>query len=416
MKTSALYTASACCAAAWGSFGGKYAFAQSATGNGNILIFINQFGGNDPLNSFTVPRNNSAYYDRRPGLAIDEAQVLSLDNNTGLNPVLSELYQLYNAGDLAVIHGVGDPLGTRSHFTSQFVQSTGITGEVPEGSQVDSQIALDKRGWIGRMGDLYLSDVPYNTVGIGVGSRTDFTSTRPTNRPLVTSRLSSMGFNDDYTGSSDNAFRRYTRRRLLGIDRNLNERGKSARRSQEGLYSGVDQVRDAIDAYTGPDYPGNSLGQYLRDVAILLEAGFGTALAYGGIGGWDTHSNQRGGHDAGLARIDQAVAAFAADVKRLGKWNKVTIVIFTEFGRKTFENASVGTDHGKGGAMVMIGGSVQGGVYGAAPSDAMIRNQSWLDQDIDWRAPLSRAINWLGYDPGPVFPEPFENANLNLLG
>ena len=109
-----------------------------------------------------------------------------------------------------------------------------------------------------------------------------------------------------------------------------------------------------------------------------------------------------------------AIGAFEADMKAIGKWNSTAICIFTEFGRKTFENGSGGTDHGWGSAMLVIGGGVNGGVKGPE-IDAETFSEEWLPQRIDFRNAFSEMISWLGFNPAPVFPETFEKETLGLF-
>ncbi len=408
LKETLTLSACACCSAALGPMKANDVYAMSAQGNGRAAVFLNQFGGNDPLNSFTVPYTVSAYYDRRPSLSISPGQVLTMAKGIGLNPVLDNMHDLYQDGDVAIIQGIGDPEGTRSHFTSQEIFSRGIT---------NSSSSTDRRGWIGRLGDEYYQNVEFNTLGLGVGLQSDFTATRPTNRPLVTSRVANFGFDDDwYAGSNDNRYRRQIRESIIGVSSGGSDREKAARRSQKAMFQSVSTMQDVNSDYSSVvSYPNTTVGRYFIDAAKVIQYGLGTKIMYGGRGGWDSHSNQATGQDANLTQIDDALGAFAQDLKNMGKWNKTVICIFTEFGRNTFENASGGTDHGWGGAMVLIGGGVKGGVYGSTPTDNEIRNKRWLYMDIDFRNVFAKTIKWLGQNPDSVFPEDYQKVNLNLF-
>lgn len=403
--------ACACCTAAWGPLGPNAVYAQSSGGNGRMAVFLNQFGGNDQLNSFAIPYIRSAYFDRRPTIAIPVGQVLPMASGIGLNPRLSALHALYQAGDVAIVQNVGDPRGTRSHFTAQEIFSRGIAG--PSGTE--------QRGWIGRLGDLYMSNMSFNTLGIGVGAQTDFTATRATNRPIVTNSLSSVGFNTDFgAGTNDRNFRLATLETLLAENKPVDERPGSVRRAQAGMIDSVDTLRNVVSGYTGGAVSyttggENNVSRYLRDCARIAQFGLGTRVCYGGEGGWDNHSDQRSVQESQLTRINDAVNGFHQDMVRINQWNNVVICIFTEFGRNTYENGSSGTDHGWGSAMVLIGGRVRGGVYGVTPSENVIRNQRWLDMDIDFRNVFADIISWLGFNPGPVFPESYARVALDVV-
>ena len=125
-----------------------------------------------------------------------------------------------------------------------------------------------------------------------------------------------------------------------------------------------------------------------------MNHGFGTRIFYGGLGGWDHHSDQggiAGSQAALLALVDQAIGAFETDAKLNGWWDKLTICIFTEFGRKTFENGSAGTDHGWGSSMVVLGGGVNGGIKGPEITAEDFQDE-WLTQHIDFRNPFSLSL------------------------
>ena len=412
LKQTMALSASACCAAAWGPATGRSAWALGGGGSGNTLVLLNQFGGNDMLNSFAVPYTVAAYYDRRPTIAIPAGSVLPLANGIGLNPALPNLHQAYLDGDVAVIQACGDPISNRSHFTSQEYFSRGI---------IDPTTAHDQRGWVGRTGDLYLKDTPFNTFGIGVGQQTDFRSDRGDNRPIVTSRLSSFGINGDFVSSRENAQRRAMVEALAARENLLTGRKKSAKDAQKALYDGVATIQGVISDYTNNytspvTYPNTTVGRYFFDSAMLIQSSsVATRLLYGGVGGWDTHSNQVGGHESRLSQIDDALGALIADLKNMGCWNQVAVCIFTEFGRRNFENGSNGTDHAKGSTMVVIGGAVNGGVYGPTPSDSQLRNGSYIDMDIDFRNVFSRLVGWLGFNPAPVFPEAYSQSNVPFI-
>lgn len=416
LKNSIYTGASACCLAAFGGGRASQAYA-SDTGNGNTVVLLNQFGGNDGLNSFSIPYTVGAYYDRRPTIAIPTPQVLPTGAGTGFHPSLVNIHQLFLDGDVAVIQGTGDPQNTRSHFTAQDNISRGLVGST----------ALDSRGWVGRLGDLYMSDISFNTFGIGAGNRVDFVSTRDENRPIVTGSLSSMGFNRIENGRvnfnsrvDDRLFRLITQRAMLEGDKEVNQVAKSLRLSQRDSHNSAAIVQDVVANYTGPGgYENTSTGRYLSDVARLMESELCTRVTFGGVGGWDNHSNQTDPNvqQRRLEEIDNAVGLFADDIKRsaVNDWNNVAICIYTEFGRNTFENSSAGTDHGWGGTMLVIGGAVRGGVYGSTPTDNELRNEGSVIMDVDFRNVFAELVTWLGYNPNPVFPEDYNRVSLSVL-
>src|SRR5918998_1973486 len=110
-------------------------------GRRKTLITIFQRGAVDGLN-MVVPYGESAYYDARPGLAIAQPgrgaageSVIRLDDFFGLHPSLAPLKSLWDEKRLAVVHAVGSPDSTRSHFDAQDYMESGTPGRksTPDG-------------------------------------------------------------------------------------------------------------------------------------------------------------------------------------------------------------------------------------------------------------------------------------------
>ena len=237
LRKSALYTASACCAAGWGGpFAGRKAYAQSLGGSNRTMVFINLLGGNDHLNSFAVPFTSAVYHDSRPTIGIAQESALKLSDSLGMNPILGNIHRLFEEGNVAVIQGVGDPTGSRSHFSTQEYISRGISAKGKR----------DQRGWIGRLGDLYLQDVPFNTFSIGLGTRTDFTSQRDNNRPLVVRSLSSVDFRS-HSGVStqENLYRQAILKGLIEQESalNLSTRTRDTRRATKAFFDSIATIQ-----------------------------------------------------------------------------------------------------------------------------------------------------------------------------
>ena len=414
LKNMMLACGAACSSAAFGPLGSRYAFASSAGGSGKTLILFNQFGGCDPLNSFAVPHLIPEYYAKRPSLALPQNAVLPIaDGKIAFHPSLSHLKRMFDQGECAVIRGIGDPVGTRSHFTSQDIFSRGVT---------DNGTG-DGRGWLGRLGDLYFKDQQFNTIGLGVGSQVDFNSSRQENIPLVLQSLENFRYDQasvyGMSWKGENELRHETLNNFVKVPSGSDNliKGK-VDAAQKLTQSATSVIQTAFENFTpeGP-YAEDGPSQFFKEVAVTLNHNLGTKVFYGGLGGWDHHSDQGGveGSQAELlSQIDLALAAFEVDAKLKGWWDDITICIFTEFGRKTFENGSGGTDHGWGSAMILLGGGVKGGIYGPETTSADF-TADWLPQHIDFRNPFSEMVTWLGFDPKPVFPENFVKNNLGVL-
>jgi uncharacterized protein (DUF1501 family) len=362
--------------------------ATGAVATQNTLSIINLFGGNDGLN-MVVPRTLPSYFTLRPTIAIPAGQELPLTGGPrptttyGLNPRLVNIKNLWDEGRVAIVNLVGYPNGNESHFESEDIWSFGMrNGFGGTGFPVS--------GWIARYADLY-APTPLGAISVGVGRRRDFVG--GSTNPLLLNRLRDFRFQVDGAYTNNHAHRMETVRRMLA-----NAGGgpsADARAALDSAHALVDQVQAAIASYTSTvTYPSGGVGSYMRDIARLIQAGFPTRVFYTGFGGFDTHGEQNavdpttglvtGQHANLMTSLDNAVAAFVADAKAMGIWANTTIAVISEFGRRNYENGSLGTDHAEAAAMFVIGGSVNGGMYGPDITEAMI-NEEVLEYQVDFR-------------------------------
>ena len=111
-----------------------------------------------------------------------------------------------------------------------------------------------------------------------------------------------------------------------------------------------------------------------------------------------------------MEQLDLAIEAFKADMESRNLWNQCTIVVISEFGRRVFQNGSVGTDHGHGSCFLVMGGRVKGrnvagGFTGDIVESELLGNT--LPFEHDFRDLYGNVIqNHLGVSPAPLFPDP----------
>jgi uncharacterized protein (DUF1501 family) len=164
---------------------------------------------------------------------------------------------------------------------------------------------------------------------------------------------------------------------------------------------------DGLDDEDEPDapdrYPGTPIGGQLRLAATLLDARSGIRVVHASMGGFDTHSGQRGSHDERMRELGEALAAFAADLDRLDLAGSVLVATTSEFGRRVQENDS-GTDHGTASCALLLG-PVRAGLHGEPPS------LTELDDDDNLRATATLeqyyatlAQTWFGIDADRLLP------------
>jgi uncharacterized protein (DUF1501 family) len=334
----------------------RLAFAPAQTApRGDTLVVVFLRGAADTLN-IVVPHGEAAYYARRPTLGIprpDDRQAparqraIDLDGFFGLHPNLATLLPAWQAGHLAPIHACGAPDESRSHFRAMELMERGVDDERGPAS-----------GWIGRhLATLNTGNhSPLRAVGLGQLPQRSLSGAVPV------SALRSIA---DYHLGGDAAAAIQMQATLTSLysgGEPLSVIG------QETL--GILDTLQALDpqGYApahGARYPDSEFGLGLRQVAMLVKAEVGLEVAAIDVGGWDTHFAQGGseGQMANLlAGLGQGLAAFHADLFDYA--NRLTVVTMSEFGRRVQENGSLGTDHGHGSLMLLLGGNVSGGRVG----------------------------------------------------
>ena len=380
------------------------AITQTVTGkDGTILVVLQLAGGNDGLNT-VIPFAEDNYHRVRPKLALPADKVLKLDSYVGLNPRLTGLKTLHDSGELAIVQGVGYPNPNRSHF-----RSTDIWQTASDANQFSSE------GWIGRYFDNCCSGAD-PTVGVAIGDQSPqaFSAKNPTgvtlSRPEQFRWKASTGADGKPLSGEETFYRQ-----LIGAaQENIPTEGSSISSLPGKMHNDASTEdflrRTALDAQLSSDkilaiarkyksnvpYPPGSLGASFNLIARMIAGGLPTRVYYASQGGFDTHAGQIGSHDRLLGVIDDAIAAFVADLKQQGNFQRVLLMTFSEFGRRVAENANNGTDHGTAAPMFLVGGGVKPGLFGKHPSLTDLDNGD-LKFNTDFRTVYATVLDkWLG--------------------
>ena len=180
------------------------------------------------------------------------------------------------------------------------------------------------------------------------------------------------------------------------------------------VHIGADILKQAPVSYTSDvEFADNPIAKSLKDVARTHIAGLGTRIFYTAHGGYDHHANELKTHPQLLTELGGAISDFFQDLRDHDASEEVTMLVFTEFGRRMRDNGS-GTDHGSGGGAFIIGDRVNGGLYSEYPSldPARWLHGEDLDWTIDYRGIYSTILDqWLGLDPVPIVDGQFEQIN-----
>lgn len=362
--------------------------ALAAQSKDKILVVVNLFGGNDQLNTL-VPYRDELYYRLRPNIAIQRQEVLDLGANgrqLGLHPALRPLMQMWNNGELAVIPQVGYPNPNRSHFISTSIWHTADPSRRQE------------TGWLGRWGDL--QDDPFCDTFLG-GATPQAQIGERHSAPAITSI-------DTFSIRLPRPFEEAFNREALRIRSGTAEQVRQAMLSLRGALDKVGQLRQVRNQ---AQYPENAFGRSMADIARMIAGGLGSSVYYTTLGGWDTHAGQPPRQAELLGYVAQALAAFRADLRAIGRDKDVMVMVFSEFGRQVAENASFGTDHGEGGLMLVLGGGIKGGLYGSEPNLEDLELNA-LKYQTDFRNVYAAALQWIAANPQQVLGGNFPALSL----
>jgi uncharacterized protein (DUF1501 family) len=340
------------------------------------LICIFQRGAVDGL-SMVVPFGEKAYHARRRSIALAAPTrtgpgVRDLDGFFGLHPSLEPLHALYARNELAIVHAVGSPHPTRSHFEAQDFMETGTPG-----------VKSTRDGWLNRvLSETQCADCSGRTLDDARAHASDHAAaqagmaTHPSTR---SSRGIAMGASlprslrgehpalaiDDLdrfgvAGGRDPALEEAFARAYLAEGGDLVASAAEDAFHAIRLLRGIDFTRYRTTA--GVEYPRGTFGRSLRQIAQLIKADVGVEIAFADIGGWDTHQAQ-GGLEGQLAnRFAELARGIRALHDDLGdRMDDVVLLTMSEFGRTVAENGSGGTDHGHANCMLVMGGGVNGG-------------------------------------------------------
>lgn len=354
------------------------------------LVVIQLSGGNDWLNT-VVPYKNDVYYRARPRLGLKENQIIPLEKDLALNASLTALKEFYDQGEMTIVNNVGYPNPDRSHFRSMDIwQSASSSSEILH------------TGWLGR----YLDN---NCTGSFEAIETDdFLSLALRGKKLNGMAVKNIQqlhkeTNTAYFRDLINA----TKGEVLTED-NQGYLYKTLIETQSGINYLYEKNKVATNTAT---YPDTELGKQLKNIAGLIANETDTKVYYVSQTGFDTHAGQFEKQNQLLNHYAEAVAAFVRNLKDLNKWDNTLVFTFSEFGRRVEENASLGTDHGTAGNVILFGKNLEKkGIVNPGPNLENL-DEGDLKFTVDFRSIYKDILqNWLSADADKIIP-----ANVNPL-
>ncbi|MET0394066.1 MAG: DUF1501 domain-containing protein [Chitinophagaceae bacterium] len=352
-----------------------------------ILVCIFQRGAMDGLMAVT-PFNDEYLKAARPTLFMSAAKtggsssLLDLDGRFGLHPSMKAFEPFFRDKRLAIVHGIGSPNNTRSHFDAQDYMESGTPFNKGTAS-----------GWLNRAAGLMGHDAtPFRAVSltsslprslygdnpaVAINNLNDF-GIQLKGNPM-SANVAAKSFEDLYAQTSSSL---------------LKETGKES-------FDAVKMLQKADPKKYTPEnnavYPESDLGSSLKQIAQLIKMDIGVEVAFAESGGWDTHFNQ--GKETGtfarnVADLSNSITAFWTD---MGTYqDDLTVMTMTEFGRTVKQNGTGGTDHGRASCNFILGNDVNGGiVHGDLPSLAVENLEDGRDLKVttDFRSVFSEVAN-----------------------
>ena len=374
---------------------------MTSTSKDPVLVVLQLTGGNDYMNT-VVPYGDPLYYDCRPTVNVSPERVLPLDDKVGFNPTLAPIKELYDRGDVAVVHGVGYSNPNRSHFRSMDIWHT---------CEPDK---IGTEGWLGKV----IRDLDPHAENVLTG--VNFGRGLPRAMALPGVPVASVAVLENY-GLLTVIPQEEARARALEVFARMYTPAMGTGPTMDYLgQTGLDALKGADILRTAPEkyestveYGDNAVARNLRAISQVLLADLGTRVFYTQHGGYDTHAAEMAVHTQLWTDLSDAISCFFADLREHNVEDRVVMLVFTEFGRRVKDNGS-GTDHGSGGLSMVMGAPVKGGQYNEYPS---LREGDLLEGDLhfnyDYRGLYGTLVErWLGLDARPVVGGRFEQVGV----
>lgn len=372
--------------------------SETSTEMNTLLVFLR--GGADGLNIVT-PYGDPDYFTHRPDIAIpapgEVAGALALDSMFGLHPSMASFIPLFEQGDLAIVHAAGGTHGSRSHFDAQSLMERGINDKTGVFS-----------GWLGRYAETLANaySTTFHQVAMGDAISLSLLGDAPA------MAVSSIDAVDLILPSQSSGILKQVLASAYSGSSPLAQAGQHA-------LMAVEEIQAADPAQFTPlaTYPETAFGRSMMEAAQLLKSSLGCHLMTFNLGGWDHHVDENQQLTPLVEELADTLSAFHTDMGPL--INNTRVIVVSEFGRRVAQNGAMGTDHGSGNCVFVMGGGVNGGkVYADWPglsSDNLVLGD--LAVTTDYRQIMVECL--LAEQPNldwqKVFPEYAGGSPLGLF-
>ncbi len=313
------------------------------------LVLVHLIGGNDGLNT-VIPTQQDAYYRLRPNLSIKAKNTFSIGTDYGLHLSLESLMPWFEKGFINILHNIGYPNPSRSHFKSIDVWKT-ASGDATK---------LLETGWVGRYLDAECeSNLRTSFKAIELSEELSLTM-KGTNKFGISFESPESLFKSLSSPVMRKNVLRY--KKMSPIENPLLEfmykTVQQGHLKMKALQKAYKNVRLPVR------FPKTSIGDDLKSVAEVIQCYDETQVFYLSFGSFDTHAQQSNRHSTLLKKFSQSLSSFIDCLSKLNRMHEVCILVFSEFGRRVKENGSKGTDHGAGNVSFVVSPHLnRAGVY-----------------------------------------------------
>lgn len=353
-----------------------------------VLVVIQLDGGNDGLNT-VVPYRDENYARLRPKLHLTAERYIKLNDELALHISLEPLAKLFEAGQLSIVQGVGYPNPNRSHFESMSIWHSARLAEAEQGQY----------GWLGRALDAHAAEA--------AGPHAVYASSDSVPVALWGRRSATAAIR------SPEELRLDAPHGLLSASATLpgDSPAQAVATQCADAFNTCEKLLPVLAATTAQG-AASSLGVSLQTIAALIKADSPARVYYASQVGYDTHSAQRYEHAGLLRTLGSELSAFLADMKSSGLDDRVTVLVFSEFGRRAAENGSEGTDHGAAAPVFVAGANLSQGLHGPTPNLGQLADGD-VQTAIDFRRVYATLLDrWLEVPSAAVLDGQFEPLEL----
>ncbi|HUZ68806.1 MAG TPA: DUF1501 domain-containing protein [Candidatus Saccharimonadales bacterium] len=378
----------------------KSVFAATAEHihNDRVLVILQLGGGNDGLNT-VIPYADPAYLQSRPTIGIPASNVLPLNAEVGLNPVMPSIKALYEAGEVAIVQGVGYANPVYSHFEGLYIW------EHADPSMQQTE------GWLGTLLASQLDGQGHPLTGCALGQVSAPAELLAQNATV--SVIESIPTYQVLGGAGRKVAAPALYRTTPGVYGMLFDEALSTAEHGIAALAGSQSRYTPAVSYTPTNTAHGSktsLAASLQLTAEMIVTQPSVKICHVVLDGFDTHQDETTRQNALLSSVDSAVSAFMQDIAAHGMADRVVLMTWSEFGRRVVENGGNGTDHGAAAPIFVVGKPVHGGILGEQPSLTATVDSGNLKYTVDFRSVYQTLIrDWLQADPtsvlGASFPE-----------